>query len=80
MDDKVTMVLDTMRLTTSDNDGVIIEPLDLDDGVLRVRYYGGTNEECPECVMGPDAFAEMVKAMCAVQAPYVSEVEVVPVG
>jgi hypothetical protein len=50
----------------------------LDNGVLKIRYYEGTNEECPECVMPPDSFADMVRQMCKVQAPYVTEVEVVP--
>lgn len=78
IDEKVKMVIDTMRMTTSDNLGVIIEPMGLEDGILRIRYYEGTNQECPECVMLPDAFGQMVKEMCKVQAPYVTEVEIMP--
>ena len=55
MDAGVDMVLDTVRTLTRDNDGVVIEPLDLEDGVLRIRYYEGVNEECPECVLPPDS-------------------------
>ena len=78
MDEKVLMVIDTMRITTSDNKDVVIEPLGLDDGVFRIRYYEGTNEDCPDCVMAPDSFRDMVSQMCKVQAPYVVDVEIVP--
>jgi len=78
MDEKVDMVIDTMRMATSDNQGVIIDPLELDGGILRIRYYEGTNEECADCVMPPDSFREMVKEMCKVQAPYITDVEIIP--
>ena len=77
MDAGVDMVLDTVRTMTRDNDGVIIEVLGFEDGVLRIRYYEGTNEECPECVMPPDSFREMVERMCSVQAPHVGSVALV---
>ena len=77
MDEKVNLVINTMRITTRDNQDVVIEPLSLDNGVLKIRYYEGTNEECPECIMPPDSFADMVRQMCKVQAPYVTDVEVV---
>ena len=78
MDQKINMVINTIKITTRDNEGVIIEPLDLNDGILRIRYYEGVNAECPECIMSPDSFREMVKQMCKVQAPFVIGVEVVP--
>ena len=78
IDEKIKLVIDTMRMTTSDNQGVIIEVLGLEDGILRIKYYEGTNEECSDCVMPPDAFAEMVKQMCKVQAPYITDVEITP--
>ena len=78
MDERVDMVLGTVRTLTRDNDGVIIEPLDFEDGVLRIRYYEGTNEGCPECVMPPDSFREMVERMCSVQAPHVTSVVLEP--
>jgi hypothetical protein len=80
MDEKITMVINTMKIATGDNEGVVIEPLGVDDGVLRIRYSEGTNEECPECVMQPDAFKDMVLRMCKVQAPCVLDVEVTPAG
>ena len=67
-----------MRTTTRENVGAVIEPLELEQGLLTIKYYEGTNEDCPECVMQPDSFREMVKMMCKVQAPYVTDVEIVP--
>ncbi len=78
MDEKVNLVISTMRMTTRDNEGVVIEPLGVDDGILRIKYFEGTNEECPECVMSPDSFRDMVKRMCEARAPYIADVEIVP--
>lgn len=78
MDDKVVMIIETMRMSTADNQGVVIEPVDLQGGVLRVKYFEGTNTKCPECVMPPESFKMMVEAMCQVQAPHVTSVEVIP--
>ena len=78
MDAGIDMVLDTVRTMTRDNDGVIIEVLSFEDGLLRIKYYEGTNEECPECVMPPDSFRDMVERMCSVQAPHVGSVVLVP--
>ena len=77
MDEKVKIIMDTLRMTTRDNQGVIIEPLGVEDGVLKIKYYEGTNEECPDCVMPPDSFRDMVMEMCKVQAPYIMDVELV---
>ena len=78
MDARVDMVLNTVRTLTRDNDGVVIEPLDFEDGVLRIKYDEGVNEDCPECVMPPDSFREMVERMCSVQAPHVASVVLAP--
>ena len=78
MDARIDMVLETVRTLTRDNEGVVIKPLDFEDGVLRIKYYEGENEECPECVMPPDSFREMVERMCSVQAPHVTSVVLVP--
>ena len=78
MDERLEAVLDTVRTLTRDNDGVVIEPLDFEGGVLRIRYHEGANEECPECVLAPDSFREMVERMCRVQAPHVTSVVVEP--
>ena len=77
MDARVDMVLNTVRTLTRDNDGIVIEPLDFEDGVLRIKYDEGVNEDCPECVMPPDSFREMVERMCRVQAPHVASVVLV---
>jgi hypothetical protein len=37
--------------------------LALDDGKLRVAYLAGVNEECPTCVMEPDALGLMMHDM-----------------
>ena len=47
MDERVDMVLDTVRTLTRDNDGVVIEPLDFEDGVLRIKYYEGVERGLP---------------------------------
>ena len=78
MDEKVRVVIDTVRMATRANVGVVIELLEVEEGILRIKYFEGTNEECPECVMAPDSFREMVRRMCEVQAPYVVDVELVP--
>lgn len=80
MDERVDMVLDTVRSLTRDNEGVVIEPLDFEEGVLRIKYCEGVNEKCPECVMPPDSFREMVERMCSVQAPHVETVVLEPAG
>ena len=78
MDERLNMVIGTVKTLTRDNEGVVIEPLESPDGVLRIKYYEGTNEECPECILTPDSFREMVERMCPVQAPHITSVELVP--
>ena len=80
MDEKIVLILETLRSSMDDNEGVIVEPVGVEGGVLRVRYFEGTNQECPDCVMEPSAFKEMAEAMCKVQAPYIKEVKIVPAG
>ena len=80
MDEKLDAVIDTVRTLTRENKGVVIEPVESPDGVLRISYYEGTNEECPECILSPDSFRDMVKRMCRVQAPHITTVELVPAG
>ena len=78
MNEQVKLVIDTMRMVTRDKDGVIIESLGVEGGVLRIRYFEGSNPECPECVMQPDSFLEMVRELCKAQALHIADVEVVP--
>ncbi len=76
MDEKVSMVLNAMKIATSDNEGVVIEPLELDDGILTIRYSMGTNEECPECVPDHDLVRMMMQTSISIYAPQVTEIEV----
>jgi hypothetical protein len=80
MDERLDMVINTVRILTRENVGVIISPLESPDGVLRIKYYEGTNEDCPECILTPDSFRKMVERMCHVQAPHITSVELVPAG
>ena len=80
MDEKLNAVIDTVRTLTRENKGVVIKPVESPDGVLRISYYEGTNEECPECVLSPDSFRDMMERMCRVQAPHITTVELVPAG
>ena len=47
MDEKVNLVISTMRMTTRDNEGVVIEPLGVDDGILRIKYFEGRTRSAP---------------------------------
>lgn len=79
MDGKIEALVGTIKVMTRDNLGVVINPVGFDDGVLTIEYYEGVNEECPECLMSPDSFQDMFKRMCAIQAPHVTEVNIVEV-
>ena len=57
-------------------EGGSVSLVSMEDGVLRVRYVPGVNEECAECVMEPDALAAMMKDMVVTLDPAISEVEV----
>ena len=46
------------------------------DGVLRVQYAPGSNEECETCVMTADALAGMMKDMVTSLDPSITNVEV----
>ena len=51
--------------------------LGLDQGVLKVRYTPGVNEECPECVFSPKGFRELLIESLKVHASDVADVEMV---
>jgi Fe-S cluster biogenesis protein NfuA len=44
---------------------------------LRVAYVAGVNEDCPTCVMEPDALGLMMHDMLREHAPEIEEVVVV---
>lgn len=43
---------------------------------LHVAYAAGSNEDCPTCVMEPDALAQMMLDMLKDHAPEIEEVAV----
>ena len=57
-------------------DGGSVTFVSADEGVLRVRYAPGTNEECETCVMAPDALAGMMKDMVVTLDPSITNVEI----
>ena len=58
-------------------EGGSVTLLSNEEGVLRVRYVPGVNEECAECVMEPKALGAMMKDMVVTLDPDISSVEVV---
>jgi len=57
-------------------DGGAVTLISADDGVLRVRYAPGSNEECEACVMSADALAGMIKDMVISLDPSITDVQV----
>jgi Fe-S cluster biogenesis protein NfuA len=55
MDMLVTRVLDEIRPMLTP-DGGAVDLLSCEDGVVKVGYLAGHNEECMECVMPPEDF------------------------
>ena len=77
MDPRIAFVLENMRMVVEDNEGAVVEFVSFENGVLTVRYEEGTNEECPECVMPPDAFRELLLDALKAQNIEVKEVRLV---
>ncbi|MBJ20691.1 MAG: NifU family protein [bacterium] len=57
-------------------DGGSVSFVSANDGILRVRYAPGKNEECETCVMTPEALAGMIKDMVMTLDPSITDVEV----
>jgi len=57
-------------------DGGSVTFVSATDGVLRVQYAPGSNEECETCVMTADALAGMMKDMVTSLDPSITNVEV----
>ena len=74
MDPRVKNVLDTFGQILA-SDGGSLELLNIADGVARVRYVPGNNEECPECVMTPEGLRGLLLEALQTQAPYIKELE-----
>ncbi|MFQ5879002.1 MAG: NifU family protein [Dehalococcoidia bacterium] len=75
MDAGVQLVLANIRAIL-EGDGGDIELVAVEEGVARVRYRMGANEECPECVMEPDTLRQFLQEAFAAQAPQIRDVEV----
>lgn len=75
MDAGVRQVLESVRAIV-EGDGGDLELLAVEDGVARVRYRRGVNEECAECVLEPDILRQFLREAFAVQAPHVRDVKV----
>ena len=52
LDEQDEMGFGSMKEMTCDSEGAIVESLDLEDGILRIKYYKGTKEECPSAHCG----------------------------
>jgi len=57
-------------------EGGSVSFLDLDGGKLRVVYVAGVNDDCPTCVMEPDALGLMMQDMLRDESPSIEEVVV----
>ena len=55
-------------------EGGSISLVSASDGILRVRYVPGVNEECAECIMEPDDLAGMMKDMVVTLDPEITDV------
>jgi Fe-S cluster biogenesis protein NfuA len=51
--------------------------IDVEDGVARVAYRMGHNEECPECIMSPEDMREYIREALDGRAPHIRDVEIV---
>lgn len=57
-------------------DGGSVTFVSASEGILRVNYSPGTNEECEACVMEPDALAGMMQDMVKTLDPFITEVKI----
>ncbi|MDE3100641.1 MAG: NifU family protein [Chloroflexota bacterium] len=71
----VRRVLDEVRPMLAPDNGSV-ELLSVDGGVVRVKYDGGHNEQCFECVMPPDDFRLYLLDLFHDRVPDVADVEV----
>ena len=57
-------------------DGGHVRLLSIEDGVLRVHYEAGVNEECASCVIEADTLSGMMREMLHDHAPDITSVVV----
>lgn len=77
MDPKVEYVLDNFGEILKP-DGGSLELLEITRGMARVRYIQGQNEECPECVLSPEALHALLLEALQTHAPYITQLELAP--
>ncbi len=58
------------------SDGGSVSFVAIEEATLRIAYYIGHNEDCPTCVMEPDALGLMLHDMLREHAPEIAEVRV----
>ncbi len=56
-------------------DGGSLVLVSVANGVARVRYRMGKNEQCPECVLAPEDLKTFLLEMFAQNASHISAVE-----
>ena len=76
MDEDVRAVLENVRAVV-EGDGGAVELVAVEEGVVRVRYRPGANEECPQCVLEPETLRQFLQEAFAAQAPRIRGVELV---
>lgn len=58
-------------------DGGRADLIAVKDGVARVAYHKGRNDDCPECIMSVADMREYISEALSGRAPYIREVEIV---
>jgi Fe-S cluster biogenesis protein NfuA len=53
-----------------------MELLGVEEGVARVLYRPGRNQECPECIMSAEDLKEILREAFAEKAPHIRDVRV----
>ena len=76
VDPQVQYVLDNMQTIVA-SEGGSLELEDLQEGLLKIRYNKGVNEECPECVPDHDMVLMMMKTSLSVHAPHITDIQVI---
>ena len=75
VDPAIQMVMENVQVVVA-SEGGSIEVEGVSNGKLTVRYTPGVNEECPECVPDHELVRMMMKTSLSVNAPYITELEI----
>ncbi|MDA0597454.1 MAG: hypothetical protein O2921_07305 [Chloroflexi bacterium] len=74
-DTSVDFVLEQIQTMVASEGGTLGTPV-LHDGILKIEYTPGVNEECPECVPSLEMVTQFLTASLGIHAPHVTAVEV----